>query len=335
MPYLSAYPRAGQVALLCEGDLIGYEATLFQKWTGTEFGNLPLVDIWPCGTQTSIFGVSDAIGRSRPIFVIEDRDFRSSEEARSECTKHKKDRSGREIRVIGWVSWSRNEIENYLLEPAVLLPVFCEAFACSEDNVIKALNDILPALALFQACQHARACARHTWSDSDPSALLLSGLFLKPKWKDSSRTIAAPDHETFRAGLEKNHHTWMERMQAVQCDVVAEFDERYKLWANCQWSDDFWRTDWAGKETLQWLRIALTSRFGWPNPQSGDRESLQWDMSRDKIASQDRQVEAALRPRLIDRFLEALPATLPQGIRDEFNAIKAAIDSFVRPSVQR
>jgi len=30
----------------------------------------------PCGTGAAIFGMSDAIGRSRPIAVIEDRDFR-------------------------------------------------------------------------------------------------------------------------------------------------------------------------------------------------------------------------------------------------------------------
>ena len=100
MPYVSAYPRAGQVALLCEGDVIGYEATLFQKWTGTELGNEPLVDIWCCGTSSSIRGMSDAIGRSRPIFAIEDRDFRTIDEARDDCARIRKDREGRAIKVI-------------------------------------------------------------------------------------------------------------------------------------------------------------------------------------------------------------------------------------------
>src|SRR5438105_3793793 len=114
MLYPSAYPRPGQVALLCEGDLIGYEATFFQKWTGTELGNEPLVDIWTCGTATSIIGISDAIGRSRPIFVIEDRDFRSVDESLADCAQIRKDREGRDVRVIAWSSWNRSEIENYL-----------------------------------------------------------------------------------------------------------------------------------------------------------------------------------------------------------------------------
>jgi hypothetical protein len=102
MPYLSAYPRPGQVALLCEGDVIGYEATLFQKWTGAELGNDPLVDIWCCGTSSSMFGISDAIGRSRPIFVIEDRDFRTIDEARDDCAQHRKDRESRAVKIISW-----------------------------------------------------------------------------------------------------------------------------------------------------------------------------------------------------------------------------------------
>jgi len=156
MPYVSAYPRPGQVALLCEGDLIGYEATLFQKWTGVEFGNEPLVDIWSCGTSTSIFGVSDAIGRSRPIFAIEDRDFRSVEEAREDCKRNRKNREDREIRVIEWSAWNRCEIENYLLEPDVLFPIFSAVFGCSGDDVINALMKSCQLLRYFRQANMRR-----------------------------------------------------------------------------------------------------------------------------------------------------------------------------------
>src|SRR5436309_15311180 len=115
MPYLSAYPRPGQIALLCEGDLIGYEATLFQKWTGTALGTAPLVDIWPCGTSTSILGISDAIGRSRRIFVIEACDLRSAAESHEDCIPYQKDRERRDVQIIDWCTWNRSEFQSYLL----------------------------------------------------------------------------------------------------------------------------------------------------------------------------------------------------------------------------
>lgn len=327
MPYISAYPRPGQVALLCEGDLIGYEATLFQKWTGAELGNQPLVDIWCCGTSTSLLGISDAIGRSRPIFAIEDRDFRTIDEARDDCARIRKNREGRGIKIIQWSTWNRCEIENYLLESDVLLPVFRTAFACSDDEIIKALNEILPALALFQASQYAMARARYMWSSTDP-APALPGLPSRPEWKDSTRTIIPPDRETFRTGLGKNAEAWLKKAQAIQRDVVGDFDEKFNVWKGCQWQDNFWRIDWAGKEILHWLRIAMTSRFGWiVDAESGKREALKWTMSREKREAQDRPIEAALRPRMIDQFLSKLP-TLAQEIRDEFDGMKTAIKSY-------
>jgi hypothetical protein len=322
MPYRSAYPRAGDVALLCEGDVVGYEASLFQKWTGTELGNEPLVDIWCCGTSSALLGVSDAIGRSRPIFVIEDRDFRSKDEARDDCARIRKDREGRAIKVISWSTWNRCEIENYLLESDVLLPVFRTAFGCGDDDIIKALNEILPALALFQASQSAMARARRTWKSADPTSALFSGLRSRPEWTDKG--IVLPDPSAFRTGLERNHDAWRKQVQAIQCDVVADFDAKFSAWKTCQWQDDFWRHDWAGKEILHWLRIAMTNRFGWRNAQSGARETLDWTMSRDKREAQDRPIEAGLRPRMIDQFLSALP-TLAAEIREEFAQIKTVI----------
>lgn len=322
MPYLSAYPRAGQVALLCEGDVIGYEATLFQKWTGTELGNEPLVDIWCCGTSSSILGMSDAIGRSRPIFAIEDRDFRTVDEARDDCARIRKDREARAIKVISWSTWNRCEIENYLLESDVLLPVFRTAFGCGGDDIIRALNEILPALALFQASQYAMARARRTWSSTDPKSALLSGLRSRPEWRDKG--IVPPDGDAFRAGLEKNRDAWRKQIQAIQCDVVADFDAKLSAWKTCQWQDDFWRRDWAGKEILHWLRIAMTNGFGWPDAECGARRTLDWTMSREKREAQDRPIEAALRPRMIDQFLSVLP-TLAAEIREEFAQMKTVI----------
>jgi hypothetical protein len=327
MPYLSAYPRAGLIALLCEGDLIGYEATLFQKWTGAELGTAPLVDIWPCGTKNSIFGISDAIGRSRPIFVIEDRDFRSIDESRDDSARNKSDRERRDIRVLAWSAWIRCEIENYLLEPDVLLPVFREAFGCTDDDIVLAVNEILPPLALCQAAQHVRSRAQRLWMATDPVGALLSGLTSSPTWNDNERAIVPPDEQAFRIGLHQKSRSWIEQMHAVQCDVVQDFDSQLALWRNCQWHDVEWRTNWAGKEILHWLRIALTSRFGWPI--DGDperRQPLNWTLNRARREAQDRLIESALRPRMIDQFLAKLPS-LPMEIRDEFDGMKNAIKS--------
>src|SRR5947199_269843 len=127
-PYQDTYPRAGNIALLCEGDLIGYEASILRKWADLRLGTRPLVDLWPCGTCVALFGVSDAIGRSRPLMVIEDRDYRTTLEASQDCKELKKRRAEREVRVIDWRAWRRNEIENYLIQPEVLFPVMADAF---------------------------------------------------------------------------------------------------------------------------------------------------------------------------------------------------------------
>lgn len=288
-------------------------------------GNEPLVDIWCCGTSSSILGISDAIGRSRPIFAIEDRDFRTIDEARDDCARIRKDRESRAVKIISWSTWNRCEIENYLLEPDVLLPVFRIAFSCSDDDIIKALNEILPALALFQASQYAMARARRTWLLADPTPALLSGLRSRPEWKDNG--IVLPDHDRFRAGLEKNRDAWRKQLQAIQCDVVADFDAKFGLWKSCRWQDDFWRRDWAGKEVLHWLRIAMSSRFGWPNAESGAREVLDWTMNREKREAQDRPIEAALRPRMVDQFLSALP-TLATEIGEELAGMKTIMKAY-------
>jgi hypothetical protein len=272
-----------------------------------------------------MLGISDAIGRSRPIFAIEDRDFRTIDEARDDCERNRKDRESRAVKIISWSAWNRCEIENYLLEPAVLLPVFRTAFSCSDDDIIEALNEILPALALFQASQYAVARARRTWLLTDPTTVLLSSLRSRPEWKDKG--IVQPDHDAFRDGLEKNCGKWTKKVQEIQCDAVADFDAKFDLWKGCQWRDDFCRSDWAGKEILHWLRVAMTSRFGWPNAESGQREALDWTMNREKREAQDRPIETALRPRLVDQFLSALP-TLAADIQEEFEKMKAAIKDY-------
>jgi len=71
----------------------------------------------------------------------------------------------------------------------------------------------------------------------------------------------------------------------------------------------------------------MTSSFGWPNAESGVREVLDWTMNREKREAQDRPIEAALRPRLVDQFLSVLPS-LAAEIREELEKIKTAIKAY-------
>lgn len=167
--YPGVYPLPGDVILLCEGDLIGYETALLRRWTAERLRTTPLVDVLACGTASAAWGMSDALGRSRPVMVIEDRDFRTVEEATSDCQRHKSDREDREVTVAGWKAWCRNEIENYFLELEVLLPVMAEWFACPEDHVRDILADLLPSLAVFQATEYALYRARRQWTEGDPA----------------------------------------------------------------------------------------------------------------------------------------------------------------------
>jgi hypothetical protein len=185
MPYLSAYPRPGQVALLCEGDVIGYEATLFQKWTGAELGNDPLVDIWCCGTSSSMLGISDAIGRSRPIFAIEDRDFRTMDEVRDDCARYRKDRENRAVKIISWSAWNRSEIENYLLEPGVLLPVFRTAFGCSDHFKRASMQWLARGVNGCQLIRHPHYCRDCVQGRSGKTKLLFCRIrsCFEPDWK--------------------------------------------------------------------------------------------------------------------------------------------------------
>jgi hypothetical protein len=184
--YRSSYPRSGDVALLCEGDVIGYEVSLLRRWFDERLGTNPLVDLWPCGTGTAIFGMSDAIGRSCPVVVIEDRDYRSPEEAAGQTACKRKRRAERGLTIAGWQTWRRNEIENYLLEPEVVAPCLAAVFGCSTDDVQETLAGLLPSLAVHQTFQHVFYRARQIWDRTDPSLRLPDGLALAPTWNEST-----------------------------------------------------------------------------------------------------------------------------------------------------
>ena len=151
--YSTRYPRQGDVALLCEGDVAGFEVDLLEKWTIQRTGIF--IDVWPCGTKSSFFGVSDAIGRSRPIAVLEDRDFQTAVQASKACEQLAEKRRDREVEVKFWRAWRRNEIENYLIEPDVLSPVLAARFDISVADVSQRLQQVISVFGIDQAAQKA------------------------------------------------------------------------------------------------------------------------------------------------------------------------------------
>ena len=74
------YPRGGQVAILCEGDAVGYEAKLLKQWADAARPGGHSSTYGRVERAMRCLGVADAIGRTTRFVVLEDRDFRSPEE---------------------------------------------------------------------------------------------------------------------------------------------------------------------------------------------------------------------------------------------------------------
>jgi hypothetical protein len=108
--YPSAKPIGCDGLIICEGDATGYETALLKKWADAADLNGRFVKALACGTASALFGMADAIGRTTPIIVIEDRDFRTDDEARKECHKNLKNRQGRSVAVLEWAFWRRGEL---------------------------------------------------------------------------------------------------------------------------------------------------------------------------------------------------------------------------------
>ena len=235
-----SYPHPGDVVVLCEGDVAGYEVSLLKRWTGEQFPAKPLVDIWAGGTAEAIFGLSDALGRARPVVVMEDLDFRSPSEAKSDCDRARKDRRAREVRLLAWRAWHRNEIENYFLETEVFLPSMAFAFNCSETDVKSAVEDVLPALAEFQAAQYALYRAHRGWKGTMPASALRRDLSLHihPAWNDTTLRPSGPSGEKAATTLAQNVLRWQQMFLEVgdpfKCPLgealVPDFHAKHAEW---------------------------------------------------------------------------------------------------------
>lgn len=328
------------MALLCEGDWAGYEAHLLRGWTAARVQpHGVFVDIWPCGTAGSLYGMADALGRMRPIVVIEDRDYRDPPTAEDECARKKKEREVRSIQVGAWRTWQRHEIENYLLEPTVLFPVMAYVFEIDEAAVQARLEGLLSTLAVDQAAQCAIYQMRHPWTTHDLPGRLPPGLpgEARPQWsRDNGTALIAPKadevEEALRNVIDRGRRALKDTAAAMEPGaVVKAFQDKCNEWASLSLDDAAWRVDWGGKEVLKYLRQGLAARQGWLDPATGRREPIDWTAmaSRRERDERDREIEHAIQPLLVRELLAVLSKApsgdrWEDGMRDEWQELAKA-----------
>ena len=332
--YITRYPRSGQVAILCEGDIAGYESVLLEEWTGRH-PSLGLVDVWPCGTKTAIYGMSDAIGRGIPTCVIEDRDSRSLEIAEKDCRWNLKDRQDRGVEVVFWRTWQRNEIENYLIEPSVVYPVLEKAFNTNAAGVAELLQEIICETAIDQALQYTLAEFRASYPKGEKDVGGVSRKDGRPRW-DEGRFVS-PARENVEKQLDAVLNQSLKRLEPAHrpdsSDFIKMFRDKCDEWSETHLDDMTWRTEWTGKDVLQWLRFGLSSRYGWPESSDNpSRVSIKWEaLSQKDKGEKDRQIERALQPRLVKQFLHVIssPTADMTEVSEEWSGIVHELEKYL------
>lgn len=329
--YPTAKPIDGDVLILCEGDAVGYESKLLKAWAdGTDL-NGRFVKVLACGTSTAFYGMADAIGRTVPIIIVQDRDFRTIEEARKECDKQLKNREGRSIAMRGWFAWQRAEIENYFTDDTVLPPVFADAYQCSNETVRDAVRSALGLLSVSQALEYALYRARLSWLSTDANrALRVESL----QWSAAGQ--AALTAQDVRAKLEKrlmkwqqslhDGTTWEDPMAGQQ--LLSDFDAKCSEWANLTYEDAAWRSDWACKEVLKRVRMTLAqAKAGWWSVAATPDAPVAWATFKDDRArdEHDRFIERAVQPMLVKTVVERVMTDPNFDLRHELDDLAAII----------
>ncbi len=324
------YPGSGKFVILCEGDLIGYEAAILGQWLRARVPSPEAVDVRQCGTSAALLGMADAVGRTVRVIVVEDRDFRSVQRATDESAEKCAEREGRNVAMRGWVTWSRNEIENYFLDDEVLFPAMREAFACSDAEAMDARARALDALRVFQAVQAAVSAADGAWGSLVRLRHLGGG---RPKW--TSAGLEPPQAASVRAHLESQVRAARGkvcRMKDFQEPFLGRtlldtFDARLGTWSTAPLAESVWKVEWAGKEILRLVRQQLAARFRAPSSsqqgriapvdwaqigqatqtESNPKTSQRQEQARDAM---DRDIERAIQPVLVKHlwaYLDAVP----------------------------
>lgn len=332
MPNAPLYPNSkpvdGDVLVLCEGDAVGYEPHLLKLWAdGADLAGR-FVKVLPCGTGDGLYGMADAVGRTVPIIVIEDRDFRTYDEARGECDKKLKNREGRSVAMRGWCTWRRAEIENYFVDDTVLPQVFSAAFDCEPDAVRDAICAALRTLAVEQALEYALYRARKNWLTTDANrALRVSAI-------DWTLLLARPAVEV-RASLDDRLKKWQKSLHdgAAWKDPMAgeqlldDFDAKYAEWCNVQYDNDAWRQNWACKEVLKFVRMKLSAaKEGWWSHPSARNAPIVWSgLSTKERDDHDRRLERQLQPDLVQAVGKRLDFDATFDLRNELEQLAEII----------
>jgi len=283
--------------------------------------------------------MSDAIGRAIGIHVIEDRDHRTKEAAEKDCRGKLKDRRKRGVRIGFWRSWNRYEIENYLVEPAVVLPVFSEVFDTPEENISEALQEVLTKTAVDQALQRALSEFRSDFPSGEKNVGGVSRREGRPKWGENGFVV--PDPNTVKDLLTG---VLVQSLECLQADkhphtdrYVEMFVKKSEEWRDMKVDDGEWRIDWAGKEVLTWLRVKMASEAGWPDEVDlSHRTRIEWEkLSPKEYSERDRLIERAIQPRLVKSLLKKLTerATDIPEIVEEWKGLIIALSSEIPDAV--
>ena len=335
------YPGPGSVAILCEGDLTGYEVAIIGRWLRERVPTDQTVDIRPCGTGEALFGMADAIGRTVRLVVVEDRDFRSADRAKEECAAKCAERKERNLAMCGWVAWSRNEIENYFLDNEVLFPAMREAFDCKDADTKAARDEAIKAIHVFQVVQAAASDADGAWAELVKARRLGGG---KPKW--TANGLESPQPAAVRTNLESHikgaqgkaykNNAYQEPLLGMT--LLDAFDTRLNAWSADPLPDAIWKQEWAGKEVLKLIRQKLASKFNAPSESKQTRiGALDWfkvgddNLEADKTkkakfqeqarGALDRDIERAIQPVLIKHLWAHLEAFPEADMNADFEAI--------------
>ncbi|MFZ1934449.1 MAG: hypothetical protein WCB27_23545 [Thermoguttaceae bacterium] len=331
------YPRAGDVAVLCEGDVAGFDVDLIEKWVA-EKAPLVLADVWACGTQDSIYGVADAIGRARPLVVVEDRDYRTREQASVDCKAKQKDRLKRAAKVQDWRSWERNEIENYLIEPAVVVPVVAHYFRIDDQELVRArLESVVTCLSVDQAAQYALYQFRHGLPSKNRYMTGLPKKKARPSWNPQQRALVAPEPAAVKNALwellKKSAEDYVNDGQGINAEQpIRQFEVKCRDWNDDALSSSIWLVDWAGKDILIFLCRWLAGEFGLFDPNGNQRHLVEWDKLActktpdgfTKDMEVERQIIQDIQPKLVECFLEQLP-TMGGDVQREWESLVEVI----------
>lgn len=305
--YPSSYPGPGRFVLLCEGDMVGYEAAILGRWLRERTPSGETVDVRPCGTGEALLGVADAIGRTVRLVIIEDRDFRTPEQAAADCEQKRIEREERHLALRGWLVWSRNEIENFFLDEEVLFPAMRVVFECSDQDVNAALSKAVDCLRVFQSLQAAIADADAAWRELLKGRCFGGG---KPKW--TSMGIVAPPIDEIRKRIQ-DHIKGLSKQGSVAREpflgsgLQDAFDMRSNAWS-AELPESTWKCDWAGKEVLKLVRQLLASQFSPPvQSRQGRIAPVDWFQIGEEIQEPDRKAKAKLQEQArdaLDRDIE-------------------------------